>query len=97
MATQTIDTSGMNCPIPILKAKKAIKTMDAGSTLEVISTDPGSVRDFEAFSAIGQGNELLESVEETGVFGLSSRKVDHPLMASPKFQIHQPVLEAVVA
>ena len=61
MATETIDTSGMNCPIPIMKAKKA------GSTLEVISTDPGSVRDFEAFSR-ATGNELLESVEEAGVF-----------------------------
>ena len=67
MATQTIDTSGMNCPIPIIKAKKAIKTMDAGSTLEVISTDPGSVRDFEAFSR-ATGNELIESLEEAGVF-----------------------------
>ena len=67
MATQTIDTSGMNCPIPIMKAKKAIKTMDTGSTLEVISTDPGSVRDFEAFSR-ATGNELLESEEEAGVF-----------------------------
>ena len=67
MATETIDTSGMNCPIPILKAKKAIKTMDSGTTLEVISTDPGSVRDFEAFSR-ATGNNLLESVEENGVF-----------------------------
>ncbi|MBB53321.1 MAG: hypothetical protein CMF67_03000 [Magnetovibrio sp.] len=67
MATETIDTSGMNCPIPIMKAKKAMKAMDAGSTLEVISTDPGSVRDFEAFSR-ATGNELLESVEEAGVF-----------------------------
>ena len=49
------------------KAKKAMKAMDAGSTLEVISTDPGSVRDFEAFSS-ATGNELLESVEESGVF-----------------------------
>ena len=67
MATETIDTSGMNCPIPIIKAKKAIKIMDAGNTLEVISTDPGSVRDFEAFSR-ATGNELLESVEDNGVF-----------------------------
>ena len=67
MATETIDTSGMNCPIPIMKAKKAIKSMDSGATLEVISTDPGSVRDFEAFSR-ATGNELLESLEENGVF-----------------------------
>ena len=67
MATETIDTSGMNCPIPIMKAKKAIKSMSAGTTLEVISTDPGSVRDFEAFSR-ATGNQLLESAEENGVF-----------------------------
>ena len=67
MATETIDTSGMNCPIPIIKAKKAIKTMDSGNTLEVISTDQGSVRDFEAFSR-ATGNELIESAEDNGVF-----------------------------
>ena len=67
MAQETIDTSGMNCPIPIMKAKKAIKSMNTGTTLEVISTDPGSVRDFEAFSR-ATGNKLLESVEENGVF-----------------------------
>ena len=67
MAQETIDTSGMNCPIPIMKAKKAIKSMNTGTTLEVISTDPGSVRDFEAFSR-ATGNELLETVEENGVF-----------------------------
>ena len=67
MAQETIDTSGMNCPIPIMKAKKAIKLMNTGTTLEVISTDPGSVRDFEAFSR-ATGNKLLESVEENGVF-----------------------------
>ena len=67
MATEIIDTSGMNCPIPIMKAKKAIKSMDAGATLEVISTDPGSFRYFEAFSR-ATGNELLESLEENGVF-----------------------------
>ena len=67
MATETIDTSGMNCPIPIIKAKKAIKTMVSGNTLEVISTDPGSVRDFEAFSR-ATGHELIESAEDNGVF-----------------------------
>ena len=73
MATETIDTSGMNCPIPILKAKKAIKTMDVGTTLEVICTDPGSVRDFEAFSR-ATGNPLLESIEENGVFRFTLEK-----------------------
>lgn len=67
MATQTLDTKGLNCPMPILKAKKAINTLGTGETLEVLATDPGAVADFEAFSR-ATGNELLESVEEDGVF-----------------------------
>ena len=74
MVTLRIDTSGMNCPIPIIKAKKAIKSMDTGTTLEVISTDPGSVRDFEAFSR-ATGHELLESQEESGIFRFVLKKV----------------------
>lgn len=65
MATVTLDTKGMNCPIPILKARKSIKGMAAGDTLEVLSTDPGSVRDFEAF-CLATGNPLLKSSEEDG-------------------------------
>ena len=65
MATVTLDTKGMNCPIPILKARKSIKGMAAGETLEVLSTDPGSVRDFEAFCR-ATGNPLLESSEDDG-------------------------------
>ena len=49
MADQTLDAKGLNCPLPILKAKKALNTVDADGTLEVLSTDPGSVADFEAF------------------------------------------------
>lgn len=67
MATATLDTKGLNCPIPILKVKKRIKDLQTGDTLEVLSTDPGSVRDFEAFCR-ATGNPLLESGEETGVF-----------------------------
>ena len=67
MATQTLDTKGLNCPIPIMKAKKAINALNAGETLEVLATDPGAVRDFEAFSR-ATGNTLLESAEEDGVF-----------------------------
>ena len=44
--TMTLDTKGMNCPLPILKAKKAIKGLAVGETLQVLSTDPGSVKDF---------------------------------------------------
>ena len=54
-----IDTRGLNCPLPILKAKKALSDMRSGQTLKVISTDAGSVRDFQAF-AKQTGNELLE-------------------------------------
>ena len=54
-----IDTRGLNCPLPILKAKKALAEMQSGQTLKVVSTDPGSVRDFLAF-AKQTGNELLE-------------------------------------
>ena len=58
MADQTLDAKGLNCPLPILKAKKAITALPAGGTLEVLATDPGSVRDFQAF-AKQTGNELV--------------------------------------
>ena len=67
MADQTLDAKGLNCPSPILKARKALKEVPAGGTLEVISTDPGSVADFEAFCR-QTGNELLESSTEDSVY-----------------------------
>ena len=54
-----IDTRGLNCPLPILKAKKALTDMQSGQLLKVVSTDAGSVRDFQAF-AKQTGNELVE-------------------------------------
>lgn len=54
-----IDTRGLNCPLPILKAKKALADMRSGEVLKVVSTDPGSMRDFQAF-ARQTGNELVE-------------------------------------
>lgn len=54
-----IDTRGLNCPLPILKAKKALAELVSGQTLKVVSTDAGSVRDFQAF-AKQTGNELLD-------------------------------------
>jgi TusA-related sulfurtransferase len=54
-----IDTRGLNCPLPILKAKKALTDMQTGQLLKVVATDPGSVRDFQAF-AKQTGNELVE-------------------------------------
>ena len=54
-----LDTRGLNCPLPILKAKKALADMRSGEVLKVIATDPGSMRDFQAF-ARQTGNELVE-------------------------------------
>ena len=54
-----VDTRGLNCPLPILKAKKALAELLSGQTLKVVATDPGSIRDFQAF-AKQTGNELLE-------------------------------------
>ena len=58
-AQKELDTRGMNCPLPILKAKKALADMLSGEVLKVVATDPGSVRDFQAFSR-QTGNELVE-------------------------------------
>ena len=67
MADHTLDAKGLNCPLPILKARKALKDVAAGETLEILSTDPGSVADFEAFCR-QTGNQLLESSNEDSVF-----------------------------
>jgi tRNA 2-thiouridine synthesizing protein A len=64
---QELDASGLNCPLPILRAKKTLNSMQSGQILRIIATDPGSVKDFEAF-AKQTGNELLESAEEGGKF-----------------------------
>ncbi len=62
-----IDTRGLNCPLPILKAKKALAGMTSGQVLKVVSTDTGSVRDFAAF-AKQTGNELLSQATEGSDF-----------------------------
>jgi len=64
---EELDASGLNCPLPILRAKKTLTRMDTGKVLHIIATDPGSVKDFEAF-ARQTGNELMESKEEGGKF-----------------------------
>ena len=68
-----LDTSGLNCPLPIIKAKKEINTMETGQTLHVISTDPGAVKDFESF-ANQTGNELVSSEEKENKFYFILRK-----------------------
>lgn len=66
-APRELDARGLNCPLPILKAKKALAEMSAGETLRIVSTDPGSKRDFQAF-ARQTGNELVEQIEQSGEF-----------------------------
>ncbi len=67
MAEHLLDAKGLNCPLPILKAKKALKDVPTGEVLQVLSTDPGSMADFEAFCRT-TGNELVESKTEGGVY-----------------------------
>ena len=67
MADHTLDAKGLNCPLPILKARKALKEVPSGGTLEVLATDPGSVADFEAFCR-QTGNELVEHSQDDSVY-----------------------------
>jgi tRNA 2-thiouridine synthesizing protein A len=67
MANRMIDAKGLNCPLPILRAKKALKEVQVGETLEVLATDPGSVADFQAFCR-ATGNELVASTEENQIY-----------------------------
>ena len=64
---QELDVKGLNCPLPLLKAKQALNGMDKGDTLKVWATDAGSVRDFRVFCELS-GNLLLESNEHDGLF-----------------------------
>lgn len=72
--TTVLDTKGLNCPLPILRVKKAIKDVPAGGTLQVLATDPGAVKDFEAFCR-ATGQQLVEWKEEGGVFTFNIKKV----------------------
>ena len=62
-----IDTSGLNCPLPILKAKKALAELQSGQTLKVVATDPGSLRDFQAFTK-QTGHELIDQQTAGTIF-----------------------------
>jgi tRNA 2-thiouridine synthesizing protein A len=69
----TVDTKGMACPMPIVKAKKALDTLESGQIMEVLSTDKGSVNDFQAW--VKQTNhELIKHEEENGVYKFFVRK-----------------------
>ena len=73
MVDQTLDAKGLNCPLPILKAKKALQALAPGGTLEVLATDPGSVKDFAAFCNT-TGNELVESGNDGKIFRFVLRR-----------------------
>ena len=68
-----LDAKGLNCPLPILRAKKAITALNTGQVLKIIATDPGSVKDFEAFCN-QTGNELMSSAEVDGAFEFMIKK-----------------------
>ena len=68
-----LDAKGLSCPLPILKTKKALNDMAAGQVLKVLATDPGSVKDMQAFSR-QTGNTLVSSAEENNTFVFFMRK-----------------------
>ena len=74
MADQLLDAKGLNCPLPILRAKKALKDVVMGGTLEVLATDPGAVKDFEAFCR-PTGNELLSSNVDGKVYSFVIKRL----------------------
>ncbi len=70
---ESLDVTGLNCPLPLLKAKQSLNRLEAGKVLEVVCTDPGSVRDFDVFSR-QSGHELLKSAESEGTYTYWLRK-----------------------
>ena len=68
-----LDARGLDCPLPILRTKKTLNDMESGQTLRILATDPGSVRDFQAFSR-QTGNELLAHSAADGEFRFLLRK-----------------------
>ena len=74
MSDTLLDTKGLKCPLPVLRARKAMKPLAAGDVRAVQATDPGSVQDFRSFCET-TGHELLDSDEAGGVFLFRIRKV----------------------
>jgi tRNA 2-thiouridine synthesizing protein A len=73
-ADELVDARGLSCPMPIVKTATLIRTLASGMVIEVLATDPGSVKDFEAWSR-STGNELIESTQEGSVYRFLIRKV----------------------
>ena len=72
-ATQSLDARGLNCPLPILRTKKALSALSTGDTLAITSTDPGSLKDMQSFCN-QTGNELVSSNANQGEFAFLVRK-----------------------
>jgi len=71
---QQVDARGLSCPMPIVKTATLFRTIPSGTVVEVLATDPGSVKDFEAWTR-STGNELIESTKQESVFRFLIRKV----------------------
>ncbi len=82
MTTAVLDAKGLNCPLPILKAKKALQGVPAGGLLEIHATDRGAVKDFEAFCR-ATGNELVTSSQEGNVFKFVIKPPESPRPGHP--------------
>jgi tRNA 2-thiouridine synthesizing protein A len=73
MADVQVDARGLNCPMPIVKTAQAVKAMGSGQTVEVLATDPGSVKDFAAWSKT-TGNPIVEQTADGGVYRFVMQK-----------------------
>jgi tRNA 2-thiouridine synthesizing protein A len=73
MPETLLDARGLKCPLPVLRARKAIQGLVPGAVLHILATDPGSVRDFEAFCA-ATGHALVEQTEQDGAFSFRVQK-----------------------
>jgi tRNA 2-thiouridine synthesizing protein A len=73
-ADELVDARGLSCPMPIVKTATAMRTLASGKVVEVLATDPGSVKDFQAW-ARSTGNELIESTQEGSVYRFLIRKI----------------------
>ena len=74
MVDHIVDAQGLNCPLPVLRAKKGLRQVPVEGTLQVLATDPGAVADFVAFCET-TGNELLDSSEQDGVYSFLIKRL----------------------
>ena len=74
MVDHIVDAQGLNCPLPVLRAKKGLRQVPIDGTMQVLATDPGAVADFVAFCET-TGNELLDSREQDGVYSFLIKRL----------------------